>query len=343
MHCSISCDWLQLYVVVNNLVQDKKYSWEKKGYQTKQFRQVYEIGLEGEEFITLLFEPVSAIIPADCGIMKITNRFLYDVDCLNKIDSWLIRCNVEVKSITRCDIALDFNKFLNRLDPHTFIKKFNECKYLKIGQGKFTIIGEQKFENCYQYLRFGSKSSEVQVYLYNKTTELEQVQDKPYIRNLWALNGINQNETVWRLEISLKGKGVKNASLLSGELQQIEWKELFNSQSLKDYFQSYAEHYFHFVLNNGLMRKDRMPRVELFKIGAVTVKPVCLPNHTGSNVSDRIFLKKLYLLDQEMRGLSDDAGSAQRIMITEFINSTGLDDFLAKKAPHWERENRRPH
>ncbi len=342
MYSSLSVDWLQLYVDCSSMVFDSQYTWKLQGYQTKQFRKVYIISYRGEEFGTAVHEPTSSIIPAWAMIVKLSNRQLYGQNLRGLISSFLEFNGLVFKGVTRIDIALDFNKFKGSLDPHDLIKKFLKSDFLKNGRGKFSVIGEQKFENSYQYLRFGSKTSEVNVYLYNKSIELQQVQDKPYIRKLWALAGIDEMKTVWRLEISLKSKGTHFVDMETGEPKKFDIEEIGSENYLKNVFYSFANQYFEFKYNDGTTNKTRMQSVILFDKFNTTFKPLYLPETTGGNRTDKIFLKKLHALDQELRGFGDVMCDAQKTLILDFVEQTGLSEFYEKKKDQWNRDFPRP-
>jgi len=342
MKKSISVDWLQIYVDATNLQFDKMYKWQLQTYQTKQFRKVYIVSYKNEELCTCVSEPTSKIIPPWAMIVKFSNRQLYGQDYCHVVDCFLEQNNLIYKSITRIDIAADFNYFYNSLCPHSFIDRFVKGTYLKNGRGKFSLIGEQHFQNSYEYLRFGSKTSEINVYLYNKTKELQEVQDKPYIRENWRLSGINENVTVWRLEISIKNKGTEYVDIETGELQKLTYKKLKDTEYLSDIYFSYLDKYFQFKVNDGTKNKSRMKKLQLFDNQPIKLLPIYLPQTTGSNVTDKIFLKKLYQFDQEYRGATAYGISAQKQLIQEFIQVTGLGDYFSKKSETWNKQTYRP-
>jgi hypothetical protein len=333
----ISIDWLQLYCTTDNLILNEQYIWHLAPYQTKQFRILYEISYQNEEFATLCMNPVSHIIPGNAVIIKFKNRQLYFSEAINHFKIFLSDCNLIYKSITRVDIAVDLNKFKNGLLPTTFIDKFMKCNFLKVGRGKFTLIGEQKFTHTYQYLRFGTKSSEVSVYLYNKSIELQQVQDKPYIRNVWEKQGLDINKDIWRLEISIKSAGTNYVDLNTGEYSKINYLNLANPDYLNTVFSSYINQYFYFVVNDGQLNKTRMQKVDLLQLTEPQFKPLYVPNTTGSNRSDKIFAKKLYMLDQELRGFNDDMITATKEVLSDFIIQTDLMEYVNKRRDMWQR------
>lgn len=333
----ISIDWLQLYCLGDNFVADSRYEWKLQNYQTKQFRRVHEVIYRGEEFATVVSVPTSPIIPSNAVIVKFKNRQLYGTDIIFVVDLFLKQNGLEFKSITRLDLALDLNSFKNGLLPATFIDKFLRCEFLKSGRGKFTLIGEQKFSNSYQYLRFGQKTADINVYLYNKSVELEQVQDKPYIRKVWKISGLDLNKPIWRLEVSIKGAGTHYIDKCTGESTRIDYLNLNDSNYLSNVFFSYINQYFYFCVNDGTKNKTRMSKLELFKECNASFKPLYLPRVTGSNRTDKIFAKKLYSLDQELRGFNDNMLSVQKELLSEFIIQTDLVEYVNKKKDMWQR------
>lgn len=333
----ISIDWLQLYCKSTNVIACSKYEFRLANFQTKQFRTLYEVYYRNEEFASIQAVPVSQIIPADCVIVKFKNRQLYGSNIIDNVRIFLDDCNLQYQSITRLDLAVDFNKFFQGLLPHTFIRKFIENEFLKVGQGKYTLIGEQKHTHTFDYLRFGSKTSSCNVYLYNKTKELNQVQDKPYIRKKWMVQGLDLTKDVWRLEISIKSEGLEVISFETGEHFRIHYSQLSDNNYLSNVFFSYINHYFRFVINDGQKNKSRMSPVVLFQKMYGEFKPLYLPKEHGANRSDKIFVKKLYQLDSELRDLNDEQLSAIHETLSTFVRKNCLGTYVAKNLVKWSR------
>lgn len=334
----LSIDWLQLYCTSEAMTEHRDYKWLLMPYQTKTFKKLYEVTYKNELLCTVQCVPTSPIIPRDTFIVKFSNRELYGQNLKALVHGFLDDANLMYKSITRIDLAIDFNYFNYSLYPEDFIKRFLSAKYLKNGRGKFTLIGEQKFENSYQYLRFGERGADVNVYLYNKSVELAQVHDKPHIRKRWEEAELDTTKPIWRLEISIKSKGTHYVEIATGEQKRIDIKWLDYLSYLYDIFFSYAAQYFSFKKNDGTKNKTRMLDVDLIHYQDQLFKPLYLPAVTGSNMTDKIFAKKLFLLDQELRGLDDSAQNSINHVLTEFLQATNLNEYYEKKSPEWKRE-----
>lgn len=338
MKIALSIDWLQLHVSCENIKFNSYYTWLPQTYQTKQFRKVFKVVFRGEEFATCVCDPNSSIIPKNCMLVKFSNRELYGQNIVSMVDDFLDQSNLEYLGMTRIDIAADFNTFNDGLDPHIFLKRFVRAKYLKVGQGKYQINGSQSLEHTFDYLRFGSKTSDINIYLYNKTKEFAEVKDKPYIRERWKQYDLNLNKTIWRLEISLKSKGSDYRNQRDGKQCKLNYKDLTKGNFLNQYYMSFIQKYFRFVINDNKCRKDRMQQLDLFRYEYTPFVPSYLPKESGAEKSDKVFLKKLHNLDQELRGFSQDLYIPQREILTNFAAATGLTEYYQKKRSEWTRD-----
>jgi hypothetical protein len=296
----------------------------------------------GEEFATIQEEPSSNILPKEAMIVKFSNRELYGQNLRGLVDAFLLDNNIKFKSITRLDLAIDFQKFATGDHPEKFIRKFMSCDYLKNGRGKYCIFGEQKQIHTFDYLRFGTKQSELNVYMYNKTKELEQVKDKPYIRKLWKEFGMIENKSVWRLEFSMKGKSCNFVDLDTGENFRLDLSILDDNDLRKRVFSALLKQYFEFKKNDGTRNKTRMQTIVLFENFDVVLKPLYLPKEPCSSKADKVFIKKLYQLDQELREVPQEYSDIAHRLMTEFAIKTNLVEFTQRKSIEWNRTHYRP-
>lgn len=337
----ISVDWLQLYCNVSHLILSKNYDIILAPFQTRQFRKLYYINHKQEAIAELVAEPVSQIIPSYAGILKINNRVLYRTDLYDVVNVLLSDLNIEFINITRIDLAIDFNTFKHKLHPERMIDRFVKDIYLKVGRGKFSIYGEQKQSTTFQTLRFGTRGQPINTYLYNKTEELIQKQDKPYIRKKWEAYKLDISRDIWRLEISITSQGCHYVNLNTGEQERINLDILQDIELLHHTYFSYVYKYFRFKINDDTKNKTRMKDVPLFDDYEPIFKPFYLPEHTGSNRADKIFIKKLYQLDEELRGKNDDLNSAQKQILQTVVNRLDLWEWYNKNEFRWKLDVKR--
>ncbi len=203
------------------------------------FRDVYEVfttkKIEGEikpvdRVATLACHPDKGILKPDSAFLKIDNRFLYNGDLKALVLDLNEALQLKFKNISRIDLALDFHSFKNNLDPEAFIDRVivRTPRYMKMGHGKFYLIGVYgEKQNSYPYIRFGTAKSNLYYYLYDKTLELKEKTDKPWIREKWKADGLNDAESIWRLEFAIHScsKGIVD------DETAVSWKEFLKRKN----------------------------------------------------------------------------------------------------------------
>ena len=240
----------------------------------------------------------------------------------------LVSLSEEITTITASSAYID----ADQSTKEHLIKCHLNGKFKSDKFGNFSIHGTSQTVRDFSYIMFGSRSSPVCAYMYDKTRELAEVKDKPYIRQLWALNGLDQSLPVWRVEISIKSSRTKLVSLSTGEVARLSPDDLKFQSDISDIFHTYAEKYFHFKENDLKANKTRMRSLSLFPaLGAVTKRPITLTNKTDTIKSDKIFLKKLSLLSVDIPYLSDEGKAAIEVVKRDFTISKGLAKYLAYK------------
>lgn len=348
----VSLDWLQFFVDLS-CYQVPYYCEENLlSIRTRTFSEVCSISIHGNRVAQICRKPYSSVISPTCGTLKIENEYLYVSNAERIIEQVLKEFNIRILSVTRVDICGDFERICNR-QPSQLIKDLINGEVLKVGHAKFYAHGEDLWkakgvrqigENTWvcpnswevvgarssmklDYLRYGSNSSNVCCYLYNKSKELREVKDKPYIRCRWG----KTHADVWRLEFSIKGRRMSFIEKESGVVLPQDWK-LYLSGYLCDMYTSLALHYFNIRENTGQVRKDRERLVPLWQGCVATHVLADIHDKHASNRSDRIFVGKLYeeMLRASKQGDIDYAVQCQTLAM-EFIASHDLRQWAVKK------------
>lgn len=232
----VNLDWLECYVLEDcdnyphdvNKFSELGYRVIDRGYGTRSYREMFTI-LDDDGFP--LYEirrlPVGAfkdgekciLEPYSCHI-RFVNRQCYAKDAIKRLQEFLALHRYSFQRISRVDICLDFEKFDSGDDPQRFIDRYLAGKYAKINQANLRANGKDMWDGVrWNSLSWGSPCSFVTTKLYNKTLELAEVKDKPYIRQSWFAHGLVDNfmdmtktrddgtkykPTIWRLEFTLK-------------------------------------------------------------------------------------------------------------------------------------------
>ena len=299
----ISVDWLTISVDCSKFAIHTNYTCDREPYGTSIFQDMYTIGMDGKQIAILTLHPRMKHMNPHLGLLKILNPILYLPNLDRIVYNLLFDLRLEVLGVSRLDLCADFHRFTDYADVQDFIRDFLSVKIWKIGQAKykcagkvakaptlphckrkskrnpanevesFKVIGKQSARHNFQYLRFGSHVSDVSAYLYNKTQEFIDVKRKNYIEEMWTHSGINPNETVWRLEFSIKGNGIKFIDTTSGEFSQKTLDMVLDPTLREQLYNACFLKWWIFRYNDGQLRKDRMKPVRMLEIDSSIYEP----------------------------------------------------------------------
>ena len=379
MHNCISVDWLQCHVKVprkdfENLfaaipvsIQDKDGNWkvekvqstelkeldnrymlERTGFQTRNFKAIYEIRdrVTNEEIAVLASEPRSEMcMKEDSGLIKIINKYLYQKNLLHFVQQIFHDLQLTLINVTRFDIAADFERF-DTIECQEFIEMFTNRLFIKKTAAKMKMMGDSwsvdkgKMTGGISSLKFGLETSDVNYYLYNKSLELKQVKDKPWIRDHWKANGWNEKTDVWRLEFSLHSNtdGVMYVDE-HGEIRCFQFKDLsLLLDNLDKVYSHYFNKHFQFVRaektkKGNFKKQSRCDRVVLFEHLKFEGVKISLSDKKDAGRSAKTFAKKLMQFNQELRGQDFNLAIAGNEMFTYTIMKHDLQTWMEKKLP----------
>ena len=293
----VSIDWLQIHVRCRanfdpfspNLLG---YAFRPLGHGSKTFKQLLEVyepdGIMLGVIAMLPYSP--QLHPLTC-IFKVENSVLYEADMVSRIFNFFGACELQYKGITRLDICYDSNELYGGLKHQSLMQNYISKRYLKIGlnrgwlafnlgytlnvnkKGYKTILSnEDKSQRPLDHIpdmdietvTWGSRASDVQVQVYNKSAELRQVKMKHHIVNAWKQAGIDTEREVYRVEIRIArgGKQLKNTK--NGSRFDLSLNEILTQDLLEQLFSDYAHKYFRFFINKGIGRIQRMKEIKLF-------------------------------------------------------------------------------
>ena len=273
----ISVDWLQFFVDLSDYQEPWWGSEEILQAKSRTFSEIATISLCGEVVATICRKPYSPVISPTCGTLKIENEYLYLSNAVKLISQVFSDFNIRVLSVTRVDLCGDFEQITGG-QPSQLILDLINGKRIKVGHSRYYVHGEDLWRakglrqigehtwvvpNSWEavgstssmrldYLRYGTNKSNVCCYMYNKSKELREVKDKPYIRNRWK----DTHADVWRLEFSIKGRRLSFIERESGVVMPENWEVYFSSE-VCGYYMSLCSHYFNIRENTGQVRKDR--------------------------------------------------------------------------------------
>ena len=229
----INIDWLEIYCIEpNDEPRDAKffkaqgYEVEERCYGTPIYQEMFTIMNNGNPWIEIRRNPYS--IKSLGGIMmdgsvhiRLSNESCYNDDPINELRTFILTFEFTYKSIARIDICLDFNTFDNGWTPTKFINAYMRSRISKVNQTNVSCHGSDNWDGrSFNSLKWGATTSPISTKLYNKSLELKQCDDKPYIKQWWqcggdfvgmainsdSVTGLDLTQDVWRLEFSIKAQ-----------------------------------------------------------------------------------------------------------------------------------------
>lgn len=235
IHNPVRCaniDWLEVYCIEPFMqprdaqyFRDQHYEVRERDYGTRVYRQMFVICDQyGNPWVEVRRDPASAgepnsVLQIGSCHLRLTNRACYYDHAATDLREFMNLHGYTYSRISRIDVCLDFSIFDSGDNPAAFLRRYLKGKYRKINQARVHVHGDDTWSGQeYNSISWGSKRSQVSTKLYNKTKELSEVHDKPYIRQSWfaaglidhpidcyklMTNGEKRYPDIWRLEFSI--------------------------------------------------------------------------------------------------------------------------------------------
>lgn len=343
----ISVDWLQVYCHGNKI---ENQSFESRGYkmevfsgslETKLFKHVVSVYVNKLKVATITQCPRNVVINPKTTLIKLENRVLYSSRYIDILYAIIEGLSLHYKGVTRIDLCYDCINLKDGRDPQRFLrhfllkKEYTEGHVIKNGNRKAEAYFTRKSGEAMVIngMRFGSRNTAVGAYVYNKTLELLEVKDKPWIREFWRMNGLISDvdfehlnvltekerarkidndslaeycrKSVWRFELSIKAEGTKVVDLSSGELFRISPSYIEHQFDLHQLFYDYAAKYFDFRQYDGLKRIKDYKKLEIFeKAGGRLIKPLSISKFHDCGRTEKMAYNCLDKLQKKYDDLS---------------------------------------
>lgn len=288
----VSVDWLQTYCLGEKIepgeYSDVMYTFSVIGRPegTKLFTHVVEVYFQQLKVATITQCPRSPVINPRCTLVKLENRVLYSTKYVSLLFAIQKVLKLRYKGITRIDVACDFNTFFNGRSVPKFIKSYittdpDASRHIyRKGSDEFFVRGSKKKNTTsfFNYIRLGSKNSRIHSYIYDKTQELKDKKDKPWIRAAWERAGLKCDDDthVWRAEISIHAEGTELINLGTGQLFRLSPEFLETQERINYLFAFYARKYLDFRQKEKSKKLSKYKKVKLFDI---TCPSQCVPNY----------------------------------------------------------------
>ena len=299
-HHSTTLDWLQ--VDFRGYSEKSQYLDIKDTYKkTSVFNKVYEIREKKVYIASMVNEPIEDFLPANMNLIKLINRELYYGKPISNLLSIGLDLKLTNHAASRIDFAIDFNTFLYGYKPITFIKDFINGKILKRGLRRGNIAFDYSKEEMLHEIKFMKKDSNMSVKLYNKTKEMREVKNKPYIIESWINNDLDITKDVWRLEFSIHLPKFSITDKDTGEISKFDYTKLDSKVYMNTVINALISKYFDFRYNTNIKDISDMPRVKLFPFPTSYSVAFERNEAKSSTAKDVKFLSMLQSVNNEVR------------------------------------------
>lgn len=345
----INFDWIEVYCL--EVGEPKTPTWFEahdfagkvrcREYGTPQYRQMFTLYNDYFPLIEVRRDPYSirsqgGIFPERACHLRLSNRSCYLPDPIRFLLNFMRKYGFEYQTTSRLDICLDFNHFDNGDNPANFIRDYFGNIYTKVHQPRFSTHGKDKKDHkSFNSVKWGAPSSSISTKLYNKSLELQEVGEKPYIRQRWEECGLNTFSDVWRVEFSMKSQyksmvRFDDVDTETGEIQDtildINILTFADREFLRFTFFAIADFYLDFryieyTRNGFLKRKYDCKRKILFRTTEQerSFQPTRLEDKPVGDRTDYQLLKKLKAI----------VNDGDHYTYTERVHAAGVIDAIS--------------
>lgn len=349
----ISVDWLQVFclmtkstkIELDGLVEGfykgsnrfpdgnyKEYRLVLSENSSKAYKYIYSVTVQGFEVAIIQCSPRSSVLARNSVSIKFSNQVLYSSIYVLLVYDLCASLGLCIKGLTRLDLCYDCNEFYNHRSVKNFLDSIFTDKFTKdkqslrrIGSEKMYSVSDKSTGYIVRdYVKWGSKESPVSLYIYNKTKELKESKDKPYIRKCWQLSGLDLKRDVWRVEISIKSRGLDLLSMSDGELLRLPVEFLESQNCVESLFYTFANKYARFAVDNGEKYKKDMKVIQIFEKSIKTsIRPLQYYTRACCGRSERQAANKLAEIAKTYK--ESDSGTSRAFMtcskiLTELAN-----------------------
>lgn len=365
-HACVNLDWLEVFCI-----EDPHFPLEpmqcielgfvvkQREYGTPQYQQMFTCYRKDVPILEVRRLPYS--LRSDGGIfedgschIRYVNRSCYAKNPLQEMTEFIRRARLTFKSISRCDICVDFLRFDNGDTPNEFIAKYLSDRVIKMHQAKLRgVSSDADYKEYFAFggrdccnskrinsLKWGGKGCPVSTKLYNKVQEMKDTNYKSYIVDQWVAAGLIKRETVtdkhgnkrvalmhdgvetdvWRLEFSVKLQGAKLVETEQGGILEFTLSTIDNRDKLLTLFHGLAQQYWDFrkpeLTESGkVQRTNRLKRIPFIK---AKILSAYVPKHLSSALDltrfERSVIRKLDKWAHSIYATSEDFHYIMRVI-----------------------------
>ena len=306
----------------------------------KRFTYSWDVYYHGEKVALLGSHPRKEIgvIKADFCSLQLLNHVL-QTDLLWEflLDLFDLE-GVSLHNVQEVHIAMDGCSGLTDLVNKVLFRGAAKEQIRKVGRNSATNLDPVGFNSRLQQAAgfyVGSRKSDRFIRIYDKSKELE-VSNKLYFKDLWAKNGIDQEEPVERFEMVLRSKELR-------KIKDFDLWKLADTKYLASLLKTGCKNLFEFAwVDESDSNTRRWERVEIFdweNIGGKALtklpKTQSTTDHYKAKLSIHLAFKCL-MIDTTC----ENQASRDMQYASDLADRYGLRTWMNKKIDFWRSEYR---
>lgn len=363
----ISVDWLQVYCKGARVAQlgeeavvGERFSLKKRDMETALWKSVYEVREQDLVVAIICANPRSSVMEQYGCTLKLENRVLYSTQYIQLLYDIMRACTMTYVGVSRIDLCYDCNMLKDGLSVPAFLNSyvtaapFQHGHIIRSGSRKFSMNATRSTTGVMEInsLRWGSQASDIGAYCYNKSLEMLEVKEKPWIVDVWEKNGIEHEiddsswksmsekkrkfavengnsrelvrKSVWRFEISIKSHGKDILNLDTGELFKLSTEYLESQANIEKLFFIYAAKVFDFRKSEGQKNVRDYPKMCIFENDKkVSARPYKVSVFLDSGRSEKMCYNKIVKLSEQYTDLSDAQQASLQATLDFILSVSG--------------------
>lgn len=226
----------------------------RKKYGTQHYQEQYSVGVGNREFGNVLVKPREGNkLQSTFVQFRAQNHVLYEIGFMQEFDLMCRTLGWRWRNPTRIDIALDGHGF------HQVVDDLWNKRIKKVGQATWGTFFDMNSK--LQGYSWGKGGSDKYLRCYNKEEELRK-SNKWYVKQMWDRAGLDQTETVQRLELVMRNNELKKYPDFTPDL-------LDNFEYLASLMRTGFEKWFEFIDPHSNCNTTRAERIEYVDWDAV--------------------------------------------------------------------------
>lgn len=183
-------------------------------------------------------------------------------------------------------------------------------------------------------ITWGNRGSGVQVQLYNKTREMQEVAPKWHIVKTWQAAGLDLRQDVWRLEVRICTRGKELVNLDNGQAFKLSLIDLLAQEQVESLYFSYVAKYFKWYRNDGHKVLRNCKELKLFDVEFAPIVKPCQYSRKAKtyNRTAKLLVKYCETLRAEADAVgNDNVANLMREAKTYFTEVYKLGEWLKQQ------------